>query len=114
MGIAESVLFAGSMLSLFVVMSQSVVSLLGRQVPLKGLNRLAVQPQHRRGLNRPFAIAVSMFVATGTQGLIAIGLLQSGLGASPRVVYLVEFAGALLWLALLAGAATRHDPREVD
>lgn len=114
MGIPESVAIAGSMLFLFVVMSQSAVSLCGRRVPLAGLDRFAVQPHHRNGVNRLLAIALSIVVATGTQGLVAIGLLQPGLGTFPRVTYLVEVVGALIWVSLLAKVAARHvedDPR---
>jgi hypothetical protein len=108
MGLPESVAIAGSMLVLFAVMSQSAASLLDRQVPFVGLDRFIVKPHHRNGLNRLLAIAVTVIVAIGTQGIVAIGLLQRDVGAIPRVVYLFELVGALTWAVVLAKAAGRR------
>ena len=103
--IAETILIAATMFSIFVVMTQSAVSLLGRHVPLGWLDDFAVQPHHRRGLVRPFGILVSLVIAVSTQAVIGVGALQPRIGEVALTIYLMELAGAMVWVLRLANVA---------
>lgn len=105
MNIAETVLIAATMLSIFVVMTQSAVSLLGRHVPFGWLDDFAVQPHHRRSLVRPFGILVSLVIAVSTQAVIGVGALQPRIGEVALTIYLMELAGAMVWVLRLANVA---------
>ena len=105
MSIAETILIAVTMFSIFVVMTQSAVSLMGRHVPLGWLDDFAVQPHHRRGVVRPFGILVSLVIAVSTQAVIGVGALQPRIGEVALTVYLMELAGAMAWALRLANVA---------
>jgi hypothetical protein len=102
----SAAIVATSLLFFFVGASQATVSLLGRRVPLPGLDRQVVPRFHRRGRIRPLAILSTLVIAVGTQALDVAGLLHAGPGAFPIAVYLTEPALALLWVGLLVRTGT--------
>lgn len=108
----EALVIAATMLVLFVVMSQSAVSLLGREVPVKWLDRLAVQPLNRIGLIRPLGVLVSAVIAFATQAVIVLSIAEPGLGDIPRAILVVELVGATTWAAGLLVVAVGNASRQ--
>jgi hypothetical protein len=103
----EAALVAASALVLFVASSQSVASLLGRRVPLSGLDQVMVHPWHRASPLRQIGIVFSIGVAIGTQALVLIGLRQEPVNIGWPL--LVEVVLAIGWIVWLVATATHPD-----
>ena len=96
----QALVIACSTFVLYVVMSQAVVSLLGRPVRLASVDRLVVQPHHRRGILLPLALVGAVAVALITQAIVVVGLIASQ-DIAVTAILISELVAAAVWTLVL-------------
>jgi hypothetical protein len=106
----EAVFVALCVLVIYISMSQSFVSLLGRPVPIPWLDEFMTEPWHRTGALRVVGLVWTSAVAVGLQALLVYGIANSR-DWTLRLAFVIALVIAAVWSVVLwATARQRNDP----
>jgi hypothetical protein len=108
----QAAFVASSVFVLFVLMSQALVSLAGRAVPLPALDRVWTSIHHRTGALRAVGLIWTAGIGAATQALAVFGIANAD-NQFARLAFGAEVVLAVRWTIVLAAVARRRSARGV-